>query len=178
MGIICVLLDRWKYPSLSAGYPCSAGWLLISARSIWIIHHKSLKSTIDWAVVQGLGKPVLALTILKWKRRTGLSPWAPSGDGESCAVWWKEKPQAFRAGVWLMPIVEKRKVLIPLVHHACHSSFMSSIVTFRQSGFVSMEKLAKLDCWIVNAQVDGSHISQYKTNIHYSVFWDILQLLL
>lgn len=31
-------------------------------------------------------------------------------------------------------------------------------------------KLKKLDCEIVNARVNSSHISQYKTNIHYAVF--------
>lgn len=31
-------------------------------------------------------------------------------------------------------------------------------------------KLKVLDCEVVNARVNSSHISQYKTNIHYAAF--------
>ena len=86
----------------------------------------------------------------------------------------KEKPQAFRAVVLAANAAYSEQVLTTIKSIVCHNRFIKFYVInsdFPTEWFVKMEKrLAKLDCQIVNARVDGSHISQYKTNIHYSVF--------
>ena len=86
----------------------------------------------------------------------------------------KEKPQAFRAVVLAANAAYSEQVLTTIKSIVCHNRFIKFYVInsdFPTEWFVSMQKkLAKLDCQIVNARVDGSHISQYKTNIHYSVF--------
>ena len=86
----------------------------------------------------------------------------------------KEKPQAFRAVVLAANAAYSEQVLTTIKSIVCHNRFIKFYVInsdFPTEWFVSMrKKLAKLDCQIVNARVDSSHISQYKTNIHYSVF--------
>ena len=86
----------------------------------------------------------------------------------------KEKPQVFRAVVLAANAAYSEQVLTTIKSIVCHNRFIKFYVInsdFPTEWFVSMrKKLAKLDCQIVNARVDGSHISQYKTNIHYSVF--------
>lgn len=86
----------------------------------------------------------------------------------------KEKPQAFRAVVLAANAAYSEQVLTTIKSIVCHNRFIKFYVInsdFPTEWFVSMrKKLAKLDYQIVNARVDGSHISQYKTNIHYSVF--------
>ena len=87
----------------------------------------------------------------------------------------KEKqPQDFRAVVLAANAAYSEQVLTTIKSIVCHNRFIKFYVInsdFPTEWFVSMQKrLAKLDCQIVNARVDGSHISQYKTNIHYSVF--------
>lgn len=86
----------------------------------------------------------------------------------------KEKPQAFRAVVLAANAAYSEQVLTTIKSIIWHNRFIKFYVInsdFPTEWFVSMrKKLAKLDCQIVNARVDGSHISQYKTNIHYSVF--------
>ena len=86
----------------------------------------------------------------------------------------KEKPQALRAVVLAANAAYSEQVLTTIKSIVCHNRFIKFYVInsdFPTEWFVSMQKkLAKLDCQIVNARVDGSHISQYKTNIHYSVF--------
>lgn len=91
-----------------------------------------------------------------------------------CSLMKKEKPQAFRAVVLAANAAYSEQVLTTIKSIVCHNRFIKFYVInsdFPTEWFVKMEKrLAKLDCQIVNARVDGSHISQYKTNIHYSVF--------
>ena len=86
----------------------------------------------------------------------------------------REKPQVFRAVVLAANAAYSEQVLTTIKSIVCHNRFIKFYVInsdFPTEWFVSMrKKLAKLDCQIVNARVDGSHISQYKTNIHYSVF--------
>lgn len=86
----------------------------------------------------------------------------------------KEKPQTFRAVVLAANAAYSEQVLTTIKSIVCHNRCIKFYVInsdFPTEWFVKMEKrLAKLDCQIVNARVDGSHISQYKTNIHYSVF--------
>ena len=80
----------------------------------------------------------------------------------------------YRAVVLCANFSDCNQVLTTIKSIVCHNRFIKFYVInsdFPTEWFVSMrKKLAKLDCQIVNARVDGSHISQYKTNIHYSVF--------
>ena len=80
----------------------------------------------------------------------------------------------YRAVVICASFSECNQVLTTIKSIVCHNRFIKFYVInsdFPTEWFVSMQKkLAKLDCQIVNARLDGSHISQYKTNILYSVF--------
>ncbi|SQG03976.1 glycosyltransferase [Streptococcus gordonii] len=80
----------------------------------------------------------------------------------------------YRAVVICASFSDCNQVLTTIKSIVCHNRFIKFYVInsdFPTEWFVSMQKkLAKLDCQIVNARVDGGHISQYKTNIHYSVF--------
>jgi len=80
----------------------------------------------------------------------------------------------YRAVVLCANFSDCNQVLTIIKSIVFHNRFIKFYVInsdFPTEWFVSMKKkLAKLDCQIVNARLDGSHISQYKTNIHYSVF--------
>ena len=124
-----------------------------------------------------LGKPVLAFDNTKKNENEELV--YPHEHPQEmvrklCSLMKKEKPQAFRAVVLAANAAYSEQVLTTIKSIVCHNRFIKFYVInsdFPTEWFVSMQKrLAKLDCQIVNARVDGSHISQYKTNIHYSVF--------
>ena len=80
----------------------------------------------------------------------------------------------YRAVVLCANFSDCNQVLTTIKSIVCHNRFIKFYVInsdLPTEWFVSMQKkLAKLDCQIVNARVESSHISQYKTNIHYSVF--------
>ena len=124
-----------------------------------------------------LGKPVLAFDNTKKNEKEELV--YPHEHPQEMvrklrSLMKKEKPQAFRAVVLAANAAYSEQVLTTIKSIVCHNRFIKFYVInsdFPTEWFVSMrKKLAKLDCQIVNARVDGSHISQYKTNIHYSVF--------
>lgn len=124
-----------------------------------------------------LGKPVLAFDNTKKNEKEELV--YPHEHPQEmvrklCSLMKKEKPQAFRAVVLAANAAYSEQVLTTIKSIVCHNRFIKFYVInsdFPTEWFVKMEKrLAKLDCQIVNARVDSSHISQYKTNIHYSVF--------
>lgn len=126
---------------------------------------------------KALGKPVLAFDNTKKNEKEELV--YPHEHPQEmvrklCSLMKKEKPQAFRAMVLAANAAYSEQVLTTIKSIVCHNRFIKFYVInsdFPTEWFVSMQKkLAKLDCQIVNARVDGSHISQYKTNIHYSVF--------
>lgn len=126
---------------------------------------------------KALGKPVLAFDNTKKNEKEELV--YPHEHPQEmvrklCSLMKKEKPQAFRAVVLAANAAYSEQVLTTIKSIVCHNRFIKFYVInsdFPTEWFVSMQKrLAKLDCQIVNARVDGSHISQYKTNIHYSVF--------
>lgn len=126
---------------------------------------------------KALGKPVLAFDNTKKNEKEELV--YPHEHPQEmvrklCSLMKKEKPQAFRAMVLAANAAYSEQVLTTIKSIVCHNRFIKFYVInsdFPTEWFVKMEKrLAKLDCQIVNARVDGSHISQYKTNIHYSVF--------
>lgn len=66
------------------------------------------------------------------------------------------------------------KVLTTIKSICCHNRGLRFYLInsdFPTEWFYNLNrKLTKLDCEIVNARVNSSHISQYKTNIHYAVF--------
>ena len=124
-----------------------------------------------------LGKPVLAFDNTKKNEKEELV--YPHEHPQEMvrklrSLMKKEKPQAFRAVVLAANAAYSEQVLTTIKSIVCHNRFIKFYVInsdFPTEWFVSMrKKLAKLNCQIVNARVDGSHISQYKTNIHYSVF--------
>ena len=86
----------------------------------------------------------------------------------------KDSSHEFRAVVLAANVAYMDQVLTTIKSIVCHNRFIKFYILnsdFPSEWFRQMEKrLAKLDCQIVNARVDNSHISQYKTNIHYSVF--------
>ena len=126
---------------------------------------------------KALGKPVLAFDNTKKNEKEELV--YPHEHPQEMvrklrSLMKKEKPQAFRAVVLAANAAYSEQVLTTIKSIVCHNRFIKFYVInsdFPTEWFVSMrKKLAKLNCQIVNARVDGSHISQYKTNIHYSVF--------
>ena len=86
----------------------------------------------------------------------------------------KEKPQAFRAVVLAANAAYSEQVLTTIKSIVCHNRFIKFYVInsdFPTEWFVSMrKKLAKLDCQIVNARVSASLVSNFKTDISYTVF--------
>ncbi|MBP2621176.1 SP_1767 family glycosyltransferase [Streptococcus panodentis] len=86
----------------------------------------------------------------------------------------KAVPEGYRAVVLAADYLYSDQVSTTIKSIVCHNRFIKFYLInsdFPAEWFVSMEKrLAKLDCRIVNARVDSSHISHYKTNIHYAVF--------
>ena len=140
------------------------------------IHHGSEQYELSRRF-KALGKPVLAFGNTKKNENEELV--YPHEHPQEmvrklCSLMKKEKPQAFRAVVLAANAAYSEQVLTTIKSIVCHNRFIKFYVInsdFPTEWFVSMrKKLAKLDCQIVNARVDGSHISQYKTNIHYSVF--------
>ncbi|WP_061592757.1 SP_1767 family glycosyltransferase [Streptococcus sanguinis] len=140
------------------------------------IHHGSEHYELS-SRFKALGKPVLAFDNTKKNEKEELV--YPHEHPQEMvrklrSLMKKEKPQAFRAVVLAANAAYSEQVLTTIKSIVCHNRFIKFYVInsdFPTEWFVSMQKkLAKLDCQIVNARVDGSHISQYKTNIHYSVF--------
>ena len=86
----------------------------------------------------------------------------------------KEKPQVFRAVVLAANAAYSEQVLTTIKSIVCHNRFIKFYVInsdFPTEWFVSMrKKLAKLDCQIVNARVSASLVSNFKTDISYTVF--------
>ena len=86
----------------------------------------------------------------------------------------KEKPQDFRAVVLAANAAYSEQVLTTIKSIVCHNRFIKFYVInsdFPTEWFVSMrKKLAKLDCQIVNARVSASLVSNFKTDISYTVF--------
>lgn len=86
----------------------------------------------------------------------------------------KDSSHDFRAVVLAANATYMDQVLTTIKSIVCHNRFIKFYILnsdFPSEWFRQMEKrLAKLDCQIVNARVDNSHISKYRTNIHYAVF--------
>lgn len=80
----------------------------------------------------------------------------------------------YRAVVICASFSDCNQVLTTIKSIVCHNRFIKFYVInndFPTEWFVSMQKkLAKLDCPIVNARVDASLVSNFKTDISYTVF--------
>ena len=80
----------------------------------------------------------------------------------------------YRAVVLCANFSDCNQVLTTIKSIVCHNRFIKFYVInsdFPTEWFVSMQKkLAKLDCPIVNARVDASLVSNFKTDISYTVF--------
>lgn len=124
-----------------------------------------------------LGKPVLAFDNTKKNEKEELV--YPHEHPQEmvrklCSLMKKEKPQAFRAVVLAANAAYSEQVLTTIKSIVCHNRFIKFYVInsdFPTEWFVSMQKrLAKLDCQIVNARVSASLVSNFKTDISYTVF--------
>ena len=80
----------------------------------------------------------------------------------------------YRAVVICASFSDCNQVLTTIKSIVCHNRFIKFYVInsdFPTEWFVSMrKKLAKLDCQIVNARVSASLVSNFKTDISYTVF--------
>ncbi|MCY7022861.1 SP_1767 family glycosyltransferase [Streptococcus sanguinis] len=141
------------------------------------IHHGSEHYQLS-SRFKGLDKPVLAFDNTKKNDNEELV--YPHENPQEMveklrSLMKKEKqPQDFRAVVLAANAAYMDQVLTTIKSIVCHNRFIKFYVInsdFPTEWFVSMQKrLAKLDCQIVNARVDASLVSNFKTDISYTVF--------
>lgn len=126
---------------------------------------------------KALGKPVLAFDNTKKNENEELV--YPHENPQEMveklrSLMKKEKLQAFRAVVLAANAAYSEQVLTTIKSIVCHNRFIKFYVInsdFPTEWFVSMQKrLAKLDCQIINARVSASLVSNFKTDISYTVF--------
>jgi len=140
------------------------------------IHHGSEHYQLS-SRFKALGKPVLAFDNTKKNENEELV--YPHEHPQEMvrklrSLMKKEKPQAFRAVVLAANAAYSEQVLTTIKSIVCHNRFIKFYVInsdFPTEWFISMrKKLAKLDCQIVNARVSASLVSNFKTDISYTVF--------
>ncbi|RSJ40209.1 SP_1767 family glycosyltransferase [Streptococcus sanguinis] len=140
------------------------------------IHHGSEHYQLS-SRFKALGKPVLAFDNTKKNENEDLI--YPHENPQEIveklrSLMKKEKPQAFRAVVLAANAAYSEQVLTTIKSIVCHNRFIKFYVInsdFPTEWFVSMQKkMAKLDCQIVNARVSASLVSNFKTDISYTVF--------
>lgn len=140
------------------------------------IHHGSEHYQLS-SRFKGLDKPVLAFDNTKKNENEELV--YPHENPQEMveklrSLMKKEKPQTFRAVVLAANAAYSEQVLTTIKSIVCHNRFIKFYVInsdFPTEWFVKMEKrLAKLDCQIVNARVSASLVSNFKTDISYTVF--------
>lgn len=140
------------------------------------IHHGSEHYQLS-SRFKALGKPVLAFDNTKKNEKEELV--YPHENPQEMveklrSLMKKEKPHAFRAVVLAANAAYSDQVLTTIKSIVCHNRFIKFYVInsdFPTEWFVSMrKKLAKLDCQIVNARVSASLVSNFKTDISYTVF--------
>ena len=140
------------------------------------IHHGSEHYQLS-SRFKGLDKPVLAFDNTKKNENEELV--YPHENPQEMveklrSLMKKEKPQAFRAVVLAANAAYSEQVLTTIKSIVCHNRCIKFYVInsdFPTEWFVKMEKrLAKLDCQIVNARVSASLVSNFKTDISYTVF--------
>ena len=140
------------------------------------IHHGSEHYQLS-SRFKALGKPVLAFHNTKKNEKEELV--YPHENPQEMveklrSLMKKEKPQAFRAVVLAANAAYSEQVLTTIKSIVYHNRFIKFYVInsdFPTEWFVSMrKKLAKLDCQIANARVSASLVSNFKTDISYTVF--------
>lgn len=140
------------------------------------IHHGSEHYQLS-SRFKGLDKPVLAFDNTKKNENEELV--YPHENPQEMveklrSLMKKEKPQTFRAVVLAANAAYSEQVLTTIKSIVCHNRCIKFYVInsdFPTEWFVKMEKrLAKLDCQIVNARVSASLVSNFKTDISYTVF--------
>lgn len=140
------------------------------------IHHGSEHYQLS-SRFKGLDKPVLAFDNTKKNEKEELV--YPHENPQEMveklrSLMKKEKPQTFRAVVLAANAAYSEQVLTTIKSIVCHNRCIKFYVInsdFPTEWFVKMEKrLAKLDCQIVNARVSASLVSNFKTDISYTVF--------
>ena len=140
------------------------------------IHHGSEHYQLS-SRFKGLDKPVLAFDNTKKNENEELV--YPHENPQEMveklrSLMKKEKPQTFRAVVLAANAAYNEQILTTIKSIVCHNRFIKFYVInsdFSTEWFVKMEKrLTKLDCQIVNARVSASLVSNFKTDISYTVF--------
>ncbi len=175
MGDILLALD--KYPNVYL-YPSMVGAVIdemIEKSDAYLDIHKG--SSMDFIVNRytSAGRPVLTFDVTNKNQLEEIV--VPSQSPlEMIKVIKKLKSDKMetKAIVFGANYQYADKVLTTIKSICCHNRGLRFYLInsdFPTEWFYNLNrKLTKLDCEIVNARVNSSHISQYKTNIHYAVF--------
>ncbi|HET1093571.1 TPA: SP_1767 family glycosyltransferase [Streptococcus pneumoniae] len=175
MGDILLALD--KYPNVYL-YPSMVGAVIdemIEKSDAYLYIHKG--SSMDFIVNRytSAGRPVLTFDVTNKNQLEEIV--VPSQSPlEMIKVIKKLKSDKMetKAIVFGANYQYADKVLTTIKSICCHNRGLRFYLInsdFPTEWFYNLNrKLTKLDCEIVNARVNSSHISQYKTNIHYAVF--------
>ena len=175
MGPILMALD--KYPNVYL-YPSMVGAVIdemIEKSDAYLDIHKG--SSMDFIVNRytSAGRPVLTfdMTNKNQLEQIVVSSQSPQPMIEAIKELKKDKMD-MKAIVFGANYQYADKVLTTIKSICCHNRGLRFYLInsdFPTEWFYNLNrKLKKLDCEIVNARVNSSHISQYKTNIHYAVF--------
>lgn len=175
MGPILMALD--KYPNVYL-YPSMVGAVIdemIEKSDAYLDIHKG--SSMDFIVNRytSAGRPVLTfdMTNKNQLEQIVVSSQTPQPMIEVIKELKKDKMD-MKAIVLGANYQYADKVLTTIKSICCHNRGLRFYLInsdFPTEWFYNLNrKLKKLDCEIVNARVNSSHISQYKTNIHYATF--------
>ena len=175
MGPILMALD--KYPNVYL-YPSMVGAVIdemIEKSDAYLDIHKG--SPMDFIVNRytSADRPVLTFdaTNKNQLEKTVVSSKSPQSMIEAIKELKKEKMD-MKAIVLGANYQYADKVLTTIKSICCHNRGLRFYLInsdFPTEWFYNLNrKLKKLDCEIINARVNSSHISQYKTNIHYATF--------
>ena len=175
MGDILLALD--KYPNVHL-YPSMVGAVIdemIEKSDAYLDIHKG--SQMEFIVNRyiSVGRPVLTFdaTNKNQLEKTVVSSQSPQSMIEAIKELKKEKMD-MKAIVLGANYQYADKVLTTIKSICCHNRGLRFYLInsdFPTEWFYNLNrKLKKLDCEIINARVNSSHISQYKTNIHYATF--------
>ena len=175
MGDILLALE--KYPNVYL-YPSMVGVVIdemIEKSDAYLDIHTG--SPMEFIVNRYISasRPVLTFDITNKNQleKTVVSSQSPQSMIETIEELKKDK-MAMRAIVLGANYQYADKVLTTIKSICCHNQGLRFYLInsdFPTEWFYNLNrKLKKLDCEIVNARVNSSHISQYKTNIHYATF--------
>ncbi|RKV85980.1 MAG: glycosyl transferase, partial [Streptococcus sp.] len=175
MGDILLALE--KYPNVYL-YPSMVGVVIdemIEKSDAYLDIHTG--SPMEFIVNRytSASRPVLTFDITNKNQleKTVVSSQSPQSMIETIEELKKDKI-AMRAIVLGANYQYADKVLTTIKSICCHNRGLRFYLInsdFPTEWFYNLNrKLKKLDCEIINSRVNSSHISQYKTNIHYATF--------